>query len=122
MKIETPMIGAIERTELAAVNQHEIIARAGLEVSGSHATQGDESSVIHGFLFCRIVAGFDVHSRSGSICATKSSLFNEQLIVFFGLLRITFFIEFDHFDKLNFVDVRQGWLNAFAIDKLTANF
>ena len=31
------MIGAIERPVLAAVNKHEIIAFAGLEISGSYA-------------------------------------------------------------------------------------
>ena len=38
---------------------------------------------------------------------TRNSL-SEEFVVFFGLLRITFFIEFDHFDKLNFVGLFIG--------------
>src|ERR1043166_3312665 len=65
VKIKTPMISAVKGAVLAAVNQHEVIARASFEISGSHAVQRHELRIIHyGFLFRYGLFSPDVHTRS----------------------------------------------------------
>src|SRR6185369_8953350 len=62
VKIQTPMVGAVEGAVFAAMNQHEIIAGSGFEVSCSDAVQVYEFCVVHYSSFRR----FNLASLTGT--------------------------------------------------------